>query len=41
MRSNNEFGAGDVSSSISDFGTLTVQEKKSLVSKLNLSLIHI
>ena len=29
MRSNNEFGAGDVSSSISDFGSMTVQEKKS------------
>jgi len=27
--------AGDVSSSISDFGSMTVQEKKSLVSKLN------
>ena len=35
MRSNNEFGAGDVSSSISAFGSMTVQEKKSLVSKLN------
>ena len=35
MWSNNEFGAGDVSSSISDFGSMTVQEKKSLVSKLN------
>ena len=35
MRSNNEFGAGDVSSSISDFGSMTVQEKKSMVSKLN------
>ena len=35
MRSNNEFEAGDVSSSISDFGSMKVQEKKSLVSKLN------
>ena len=30
-----EVEAGDVTSSISDFGTMTVQEKKSLVSKLN------
>ena len=35
MRSNNEFGAGDVSSSICDFGSMTVQEKKSLASKLS------
>ena len=30
-----EVEAGDVTSSISDFGSMTVQEKKSLVSKLN------
>ena len=35
MRSNNEFGAGDVSSSICEFGSTTVQEKKSLASKLS------
>ena len=29
MRSNNEFGAGDVSSSISEFGSMTVQKEKS------------
>ena len=35
----NEFEAGDVSSSISDFDSMTVHEKKSLVSKLNKDIV--